>query len=239
VTPTVALAALFAAAPRALAQPAAAPPALDDACRAGLAHERAGALPSAFLELSRCAADAAGAGAADSAALRRVKKKLAAGDYAPVAFSVRPAGTAIRIAPFTDGAPLREPYELWLPFGRHTYAASAPGHGELRGEIVVDSPARILLQIELEPVRRAGGARAVDFEADGPAVDAPIVVADPRPKKLPSLIPERFRRGLGGEPDAAAPSAHPSDSAGGRRPAPPVRRRPRTHRWPWILTWGL
>ena len=227
----IALAALVAAAPPVASQPAPARPSAADACRAGLAHERSGALPQAFLELSRCldAGDAAAAPADAPATLGRVKKKLAAGKFAPVSFSLSPAAAEVRIAPFTDRAPLREPHALWLPFGRYTYFASAPGHLEVRGEIVVDSTARILQQVELAPMKRASAPRAVDFEADGPAVDEPIVVADPRPKKHPSLIPKRFRGGLDGEHGSGARSARPTATA--RRPAPRA--------WPWILTWGL
>jgi len=214
--------------PPAAPAPAASPPALGDSCRAGLAHERAGALPRAFIELTRCTAGEAGAEAA--AALGRVKKKLAAGKYAPVSFSLTPVEAELRIAPFTDGAPLRDPHTLWLPFGTYTYVATAPGHGEVRGEILVDSPARIHLQVALEPMRRARPPRAVDFEADGPAVDEPIVVADPRPKKLPSLIPKRFRGGLDGEHSEGARRARPA--------ARDTRRRPE-RAWPWILTRGL
>lgn len=205
------------------ATPASGQPVLADVCKAGMSHERAGALPRAFVALSRCSS-----GGEESAALGRVKKKLAAGKYAPVAFSLTPAQAEVRIAPFTDGAPLREPHELWLPFGTHTWVASAPGHTEVRGVVVVDSPARILLQVELEPVTRTRPPRAVDFEADGPGVDQPIVVADPRPKKHRSLIPDRFRGGLDGE-----------HSPGARRgrPAAPAARLP-DFSWPWILTWG-
>ena len=226
-----------AAARPAAAQPAAAPaasaaaPALGDPCRAGLAHERSGALPRAFVELSRCTANAEA-----SAALGRVKKKLAAGKYAPVAFSLTPAQAAVRVAPFTDGAPLREPHALWLPFGTHTYVASASGHSEVRGVVVVDSPARILLQVELEPLEHARPPRAVDFEADGPAVDEPIVVADPRPKKHRSLIPERFRGGLDDEHGSRPRGEVPSARRG--QPAARASRRP-DFSWPWILTWGM
>ena len=210
------------------AQPNARPAGDSELCRAGLAHERAGALPRAFVELTRCTARPAVAPEA-TAALARVKKKLAAGDFAPVSFSLRPSIAAIRIAPFTDSAPLAEPHELWLPFGRHTYVASAPGYADMRGEIVVDSTARIHLQVELEAASHASPSRSVDFADEGPSVGEPIVVADPRPKKMPSLIPERFRRGLDPE-------------AGGRRTggasAAPQPRRP-AHAWPWILTWGL
>ena len=224
-----ALAAFLAPAGRAHAQPSS-PSAvsLGDACRAGLAHERSGALPRAFLELARCAAPGGDA----AAALARVKKKLAAGNFAPVAFSVTPAQAELRIAPFTDGAPLRDPHTLWLPFGKHTYVASAPGHTEVRGEVVVDSPARILLQVELAPLAHARRPRAVDFEADGPAVDEPIVVADPKPKKLPSLIPKRFRGGLDPQDGSGARSGRPAGSSGRH-----AARRSRS--WPWILTRGL
>jgi len=230
VTLAVATAAL-AAAPPVFAQPATGRPSPDDACRAGLAHERAGALPQAFLELSRCSADGAEpAPTADaSAAFARVKKKLAAGDFAPVSFSLSPSTAEIRIAPFTDRAPLGQPHTLWLPFGRYHYVATAPGHLEVRGEIVVDSTARIHQQVALEPARRAAPPRAVDFESEGPAVDEPIVVADPRPKKHPSLIPKRFRGGLDGEHGSADRSARSTATA----------RRPPARAWPWILTWGL
>ncbi len=212
----------------AAASPSAAPPALGDSCRAGLAHERAGALPRAFIELTRCTSGEAGGEAA--AALGRVKKKLAVGKYAPVSFSLTPVQAELRVAPFTDGAPLRDPHMLWLPFGTYSYVATAPGHGEVRGEIVVDSPARIHLQVALEPMRRARPPRAVDFEAEGPAVDEPIVVADPRPKKLPSLIPKRFRGGLDGNHGEGAQRA---------RPAARDTRRRSERAWPWILTRGL
>jgi hypothetical protein len=96
----------------------------------------------------------------------------------------------------------------------------------MRGEIVVDSTARIHLQVELEPMQHTSPPRAVDFETDGPAVDAPIVVNDPRPKKMPSLIPKRFRGGLEGAPRRSGAQ----DTAARRRTA---------NRWPWILTWGL
>ncbi len=227
-TIAIAFAALVAAPGAASAQPAAARAASAlDACSAGLAHERTGALPRAFVELTRCMARKEAAAEATSA-LARVKKKLASGDYAPVSFSLRPPGAAVRIAPFTDLAPLTEPYELWLPFGKHSYVASAPGHAEMRGEILVDSSARIHLQVELEAVSRATPSRSVDFADEGPTVGEPIVVADPKPKKMPSLIPERFRRGLGPQPGASAPST------GARiRPSRPA------HHWPWILTWGL
>lgn len=214
----------------AAARPAAAQPE-DDACRAGLAHERAGALPRAFVELSRCSQ-----AGESSAALARVKKKLAAGKFAPVSFSVTPAQAVLRIAPFTDGGPLREPHTLWLPFGTHGYVASAPGRSEVRGEIVVDSTARIHLQIQLAPLAHARPPRAVDFEADGPGVDAPIVVADPKPKKLPSLIPRRFRGGLDGEHGSGAAAGARSARRG--RAAPGAAHRP-ARSWPWILTWGL
>jgi hypothetical protein len=226
-----ALAAFLAPAGPASAQPASPSPSdasLGDACRAGLAHERSGALPRAFLELSRCAAPAGDA----AAALARVKKKLAAGKYAPVAFSVTPAQAELRIAPFTDGAPLRDPHTLWLPFGTHTYVASAPGHAELRAEVVVDSTARILLQVQLAPLVHARRPRAVDFEAEGPAVDEPIVVADPKPKKLPSLIPKRFRGGLDPEDGSSVRGGRPAGSSGQH-----AARRSRS--WPWILTRGL
>ncbi len=242
-TTAAALAALLAAAGPATAQPASASPSAPDAslgdpCRAGLAHERSKALPRAFLELSRCGSE--------SAALARVKKRLEAGRYAPVSFSLTPAQAELRIAPLTDGAPLRDPHVLWLPFGKHTWVASAPGHSEVRGEIVVDSPARIHLQVALDPLEHARPPRAVDFEADGPAVDEPIVVADPKPKKLPSLIPKRFRGGLdpeggsgarGDRPPAATGRAAAGARRSGRGPGGPAGRPPRG--WPWILTWGL
>jgi hypothetical protein len=224
-TLAIALGALAVAAGAARAQPVA--PAAVDVCSAGLAHERAGALPRAFVELTQCTAHPSAAGEAP-AALARIKKKLAAGDYAPISFSLRPTTAVVRIAPFTDGAPLRDPHELWLPFGRHTYVASAPGYAEMRGEIVVDSTARMHLQVELEAMSGATPSRSVDFADEGPSVGEPIVVADPKPKKMPSLIPERFRRGLG--PDAAGRRTAPAN-------APAPRRSP--HRWPWILTWGL
>lgn len=228
----IATAALLASSPVAGAQPAGtraasvAASVAPDLCRAGLAHERAGALPRAFVELSRCTARQP-APAEAVAALARVKKKLAAGDYAPVSFSLRPAGAVVRIAPFTDGAPLVEPHQLWLPFGRHPYVASAPGHADLRGEIVVDSPARMHLQVELDAVARAARSRSVDFADEGPSVGEPIVVADPRPKKMPSLIPKRFRGGLEEQGAASAPRSQPA------------RTRQAAHHWPWILTWGL
>ena len=224
-----ALGALVGAPGQPTAQPTqtpAAAPAGDDVCRAGVAHERSGALPRAYLELSRCPA----ADPEASAALGRVKKKLAAGKFAPVSFSLTPAEAEVRIAPFTDGAPLRDPHTLWLPYGRHSYRASAPGHAEVRGEIVVDSPARIHLQVALEPLAHARAPRAVDFEADGPAVDEPIVVADPRPKKFRSLIPRRFRGGLDGEHGEARRDRPGSRRASARRSGSP---------WPWILTRGL
>lgn len=223
-----ALAAFLASAGPASAQQASPSPpdaSLGDACRAGLSHERSGALPRAFLELSRCAAPGGDA----AAALARVKRKLAAGKYAPVAFSVTPPEAAIRITPFTDGGPLRDPHTLWLPFGKHTYVASAPGHAELRGEVVVDSTARVLLQVTLAPLVHARRPRAVDFEADGPAVDEPIVVADPKPKKLPSLIPKRFRGGLDPEDSSGLRSTRPAGQHAARR----------SRSWPWILTRGL
>jgi len=101
----------------------------------------------------------------------------------------------------------------------------------MRGEILVDSTARILLQVELEPVSRATPSRSVDFADEGPSVGEPIVVADPKPKKMPSLIPQRFRGGL--EADAGARGAARSGTAG-RTPS-----HRRAHGWPWILTWGL
>lgn len=237
-----ALAAILSAAGTGAAEPDAArdravrAPGDPDACRAGLAHERAGALPRAFVELSRCTAREPAAAEA-AAALARTRKKLAAGDYAPVSFSLQPKSAEVRIAPFTDAGPLVEPYELWLPFGTHVYAASAPGHAAMRGEIVVDSTARIHLQVELDPVVRARPSRSVDFADDGPSVGEPIVVADPRPKKMPSLIPERFRRGLDGD-HAAGARGEPSPARVRGRQAPPSAAR-RKHTWPWILTWGL
>jgi hypothetical protein len=233
-TIAIALVALPAAPAAGRAQPAERPAGEGDACRAGLAHERAGALPRAFVELTRCTAHPPAAPDA-AAALARVKKKLAAGDYAPVSFSLRPPGAAVRIAPFTDSAPLADPYELWLPFGRHTYVASAPGHTEMRGEIVVDSTARMLVQVELDAVSRTAPSRSVDFADEGPSVGEPIVVADPKPKKMPSLIPERFRRGLGPDAGGGRSAAPAGASAAPTRP----RARQPTHRWPWILTWGL
>ena len=227
-TTAIACAALVAARGAGHAQPAASPD--GELCRAGLSHERAGALPRAFVELTRCTARPSAA-AESAAALARVKKRLAGGDFAPVSFSLRPPAAVIRIAPFTDSAPLAEPYELWLPFGKHTYLASAPGYAEMRGEIVVDSTARIHLQVELEKVSRAAPSRSVDFADEGPSVGEPIVVADPKPKKMPSLIPERFRRGL--DPDTGA-----RRTAAPARASPTEPRRP-TRPWPWILTWGL
>jgi hypothetical protein len=194
-----------------------------DPCRAGLDLERRGALPRAYVELDRCVR-AGDAGA--EAALRRVKKKLADGKFAPVSFSVQPPAAELRIAPFSDGGPLREPFGLWLPFGRHRYHATAPGHLEARGEIVVDSTARVHLQIELPPVHTGQAAKAIDFEAEGPAVDEPIIVADPRPKKHESLIPKRFRGGLKGAPGTSDRPRAPAASPANPRPSP-------RRRWPW------
>ncbi len=231
-TTCIALAALLVAQGNAAAQPSAR--ATADGCSSGLSHERAGALPRAFVELTRCTAGPA-APAEATAALARVKKRLAAGDYAPVSFSIRPPSAEVRIAPFTDGAALADPHELWLPFGRHTYVAGAPGYAEMRGEIVVDSTARIHLQVELEAVSRATPSRSVDFADEGPSVGEPIVVADPKPKKMPSLIPQRFRRGL--EADAGARSA--ARSGTGKSTPARTGQSSRRHPWPWILTWGL
>jgi hypothetical protein len=90
----------------------------------------------------------------------------------------------------------------------------------LTGEVTVAGRDRILLTVSLERAAAAPGSQTMDFGGDSPAVDSPIVAADPRPKKHDSLIPERFQRGL--------------------RAAPPARRAgPRRRTWPFTLTWGL
>src|SRR5687768_13532335 len=91
----------------AIAAPGAAQPAAGDACTTGLARERAGALPGAFIALERCLARGAPSRGDAEEALRRVKKRLAAGDYAPVSFSLQPASAEVRIAPFTESERLR------------------------------------------------------------------------------------------------------------------------------------
>ncbi|HLU64677.1 MAG TPA: hypothetical protein VKZ63_00285 [Kofleriaceae bacterium] len=203
-----------AAPPGALAGP-------DDPCSAGLAHERAGDLPRAHLALQRCLASAGEAAPAEAQAARaRVVRGLAASDHAPVSFSVKPAGVALRIPPFTSDAPLGEPYVIWLPPGRHAFTASAPGYQDLTGTIEITGRERLLLTVALEPLPDAPSSTTVDFGEDGPAVDDAIVTPDPRPKKHKTLIPERFRRGL-----TARPGAGP-------------RARRRAYRWPTFFWWG-
>ncbi|HUS64329.1 MAG TPA: hypothetical protein VMZ28_07285 [Kofleriaceae bacterium] len=204
-----------------------------DPCTAGADAERAGKLPLAHLLLGRCAAGTGAAADAARPVLARVARRLADGDFAPVAFSVQPAGAELRVAGPLEGQVVTDPFEIWLPLGTHHYTASAAGHDPVEGDVVVDGRARQLIQLRLRPTPRAGGDATVDFGDDGPAVDSPIVQPDPRPKKHRSLIPKRW---LGTNPSAGVVF----DAGGTRRAAPPrPASRPRRPALPWTLTWGL
>jgi hypothetical protein len=205
-----------------------------DPCTAGADAERAGKLPLAQVLLGRCAAGTGAGASGATTALTRVSRQLAAGDYAPVVFSIEPVTAELRIAGPLADEPIAEPFEVWLPFGTHAYAVTAPGRDPVRGQVVVDGRDRQLIPVRLPITATPGGSIAeVDFGEDGPAVDSPIVQPDPRPKKHRSLIPKRW---LGSDPSAGVVFDSGGTRRAPRRARPP---RPRPRALPWTLTWGL
>lgn len=229
----IALAVLASGTALAQAPPAASAP---DPCGAGLAEERAATLPAAFVHLTRCmGGPTAGRPADASAALDRVKKRLRDGDFAPVALVVTPSTATLRM-PTLIRDPMSAPFELWLPFGTHRYSLGAPGMESVDGEVVVTDRSRQTVTVTLRRTATAAGTTEVDFGDDGPAVDTPVVAADPRPKKHANLIPKRWL----GPQDTGAALGPVSDGPRGsaakarRTPQGPSRRRA-----PWSLTWGL
>lgn len=205
---------------------AAADPSPARLCKIGLAYDQLGEGAKAHIFLDRCVAGGAGDAAARQVRDQR-RKELDAGDYGLVAISADPAGARVALSLLPDDPPLATPLELLLPLGSHVLLFTAPGHQALARPLEITGRERTALRVKLEPDAKPG-TTDVDFEGDGEAAGAVIATADPKPKKFPTLLRDKYQ-GPDGNPTPAGAQLDDQEVA-----VEPSRRGP----LPWIMIGG-
>jgi len=175
-----------------------------DSCNVGVAHASSSDWPRALRHLEDCSES----GRADTAALvalRKTKKALRVGDYAPVSIVVEPKGARVSVSSWEDADDFSAPRELWLPFGNYQLTATAKGYHTTKAKLVIDSNARYPIIVTMQRIADVKpGTTNVDFgETDASGGAATHVSAmDPKPKEFESLLPERYARAP--DPDVVA-----------------------------------
>jgi hypothetical protein len=175
-------------------------------CELGVAYEQLRDLPRAFFFLDGCEAPE------PRAALERVRRALDRSQLAPVQLISQPEGASVVVTSPALGERFVAPRDLWLPAGSYHFELHLEGHIDQAVDLVVDGPKRTPVLVTMPVAPPSGGAQTVDFgegEAAGPG--DMVATVDPRPIKRESLLPDRYRRGLGATADA-------DDGAGPARP---------------------
>ena len=168
-------------------------------CKAAIAAARGGDHARASFVLPACDQAeatapelAAGARAARIAVARTAERQ----DWSPIEIVVRPAGSQATLAiDAFPGLPVREGRHL-LPAGRYRVLAHG-AQGDAGYELSLSEGARALVLIDLPVAAPPATAGVLDFTEGEPG--APV--AGPPPKiNHGSLLPDRYRRGLGKTP---------------------------------------
>ena len=135
-------------------------------------------------------------------ARKQAKKALERGDFAPVIVAVEPDGANVKVEPL--GESFASPLTVWLPFGKHRFAATAPGYEPFETELELTDRARVALPLRLRKLRGATGATIDLTEPDDGRVGGVVTVQDPKPQDHASLLPDRFLNAPDPELEAAA-----------------------------------
>lgn len=190
-------------------------PAAKERCVLGILMAHAGDLPRAQLLLGACLAPDVGGelrerGGQTRAVVARALRKSA---LSPVDLDTNPTGWLVTVEGFPE-AMVAMPYTPWLPAGKHVLrfapsaaALRAGGAAVITRELQVTAHSRGSLFVEAPaPSRKPVGTVKVSFEQEA-AIEAPHA-GPPPPHKHESMLPDRYRKGLGvAMPDepAAAP----------------------------------
>lgn len=165
-------------------------------CKAAIAAAQAGDHARASLVLPSC--DTAVTTAPDVAAAARTARIAVARaaerqDWSPVEIALRPAGAEATLAiDAFAGLPVREGRYL-LPAGRYRISATN-AIGAVSYDLTLSDGSRALVLVDLPTAAPAATAGVLDFTDGEPTTP----VAGPPPIiKHGSLLPDRYRRGLG------------------------------------------
>jgi hypothetical protein len=211
-------------------------PAADERCALGVLAAHAGDLPRAQLLLAACLAPDVGGELRERGGQSRAKlaRALRKSELSPVDLDTNPSGWLATVEGFPE-AMVMMPYTPWLPPGKHVLRF-APSAAALRAggaavitrelELARHSRGSLFVEAPVAP-RQAVGTGTVTFE-DEAALEAPHA-GPPPPEKHRSMLPERYRKGLGvAMPEEPAPAARAAAlvlQAGGGWQAPTDARR--------------
>lgn len=138
-------------------------------CNVGLAYKHWGRLPQAELFLSRCDAEPPARRAASFRKyLAETRTKLAAGSFARLRITSKPAGATVRVSGFAPDETFQTPRTIWLAFGEHELRVSKDGYKP---------------HVERVSLTQSG-QREVVVELKRPP---PPVKVEPRPEKPPPV----------------------------------------------------
>jgi len=154
-------------------------------------------------------ASIAAADCRDAAVRASIDGAAGAAGWSPVEIETVPAGATVTVEPALD-TPFTAPRTVWLPPGRHEVRGLVDGQPVVSALAIARGGKRTLvhLDVRVETVTPRNGS--VDFEEQGGGE----VASGPPPKvELPSLLPERYRRGVDAEVTW-------TDEPAARRPGP-------------------
>lgn len=171
-------------------------PARADDCETARTHLARKDLVRASITASLCE-DAGDERAA--ALVAEVEKKAAAKGYSPVEIVTDPTGGTVVVEPASD-LPFTAPRRVWLPEGRHQVTGMVDGVAVVSALVVARDGNRAIALIELPAPPPPPGTQTVDFGEEGGGE----MSSGPPPKvEMPSLLPDRYLRGVNaGEPGA-------------------------------------
>ncbi|HVV86851.1 MAG TPA: hypothetical protein VHE35_27625 [Kofleriaceae bacterium] len=169
------------------------------ACKAAIAAAQAGDLARASLVVPACdpAVTTVPALAADARRARiAISHAASAQGWSPVEVVVRPAAAVATVTVDAfPGLPVAVGRHL-LPAGHYRFTAHG-AQGDVGYDLALDADSRALVLLDVPPPPAAAGNGVLDFTDGEPTA----TVAGPPPKiDHGSLLPERFRRGLGKTP---------------------------------------
>ena len=165
-------------------------------CVLGVWYADTADLPRAHLYLSACSrAGDPGLRQRGEVLLRKVAKQLAATELSPIEVVTQPVGARVEI----DALPgdwFMAPQQVWVGAGRHRIKATGSAGAAATSEVTVADGNRALVQLDLQAAAPpTAGAGRIDFSADG--APAPVHAGPPPPVKHDSLLPAKYRKGLG------------------------------------------